>query len=144
MTMKKSQPAKVKSNIIHTSGKRKRAIARATLRPGKGVVRFNFVNLNKIEPEFARLRLQEPLAIAGNISGQVDIDITVVGGGWAGQIEAARLAIGKALAAYGGEELKKTFLEYDRHLLVADTRHKEPRKAGRHSRARAGRQTSYR
>ena len=142
MTTKKQ--VKVKSNIIHTAGKRKRAVARATLRPGTGMVRFNRVELNMITPEFAKLRLQEPLLIAGDAARQIDIDINTSGGGWAGQLEAARLAIGKALAQYGGEELKKTLLEYDRHLLVADTRSKEPRKAGRHSRARAGRQTSYR
>ncbi len=142
MASKKTQ--KVKSNIIHTAGKRKRAVARATLRPGKGTVRFNRIDINVVEPEFARLRLQEPLLIAGDAAKQVDIEVNTMGGGWAGQIEAARLAIGKALAQYGGEELKKTFLEYDRHLLVADTRYKEPRKAGRHSRARARRQTSYR
>ncbi len=143
MTAKKSQ-VKVKSNIIHTAGKRKRAVARATLRPGSGIVKFNRIDINAIEPEFARLRLQEPLLIAGDAARQVDIEINTSGGGWAGQLEAARLAVGKALAQYGGEELKKTLLEYDRHLLVADTRSKEPRKAGRHSRARAGRQTSYR
>jgi small subunit ribosomal protein S9 len=143
MTAKKSQ-VKVKSNIIHTAGKRKRAVARATLRPGKGIVRFNHMDINVIQPEFARLRLQEPLLIAGDAARQIDIEINTSGGGWAGQLEAARLAVGKALAQYGGEELKKTLLEYDRHLLVADTRSKEPRKAGRHSRARAGRQTSYR
>ena len=142
MTTKKQ--VKVKSNIIHTAGKRKRAVARATLRPGTGIVRFNHIEINMITPEFAKLRLQEPLLIAGDAARQIDIDINTSGGGWAGQLEAARLAIGKALAQYGGEELKKTLLEYDRHLLVADTRSKEPRKAGRHSRARAGRQTSYR
>src|SRR3989344_1099376 len=42
------------------------------------------------------------------------------------------------------KELKKKYLDYDRHLLVADTRYKEPRKFGTHSRARAKRQKSYR
>ena len=147
--VKKAQ--KVRSDIIHTAGKRKRAVARATLQPGNGVVRFNHTNLNLVQPEFARLRLQEPLMIAGQVANELDIEVMVFGGGWSAQIEAARLAIGKALVQYAGtksksagEDLKKTFLEYDRHLLVADTRHKEPRKFGRHSRARATRQTSYR
>lgn len=141
----------IKSNVVQTAGKRKRAVARATLVPGHGIIRLNSITLSAVQPEFARLRIQEPLAIAGQLAAEVDIDVNMIGGGWAGQVEAARLAIGKALVRYAGqksksagEDLKKTFLEYDRHLLVADTRYKEPRKFGRHSRARAGRQTSYR
>ncbi|MBI4095537.1 MAG: 30S ribosomal protein S9 [DPANN group archaeon] len=140
----KKTPAKKQSGIVHASGKRKRAVARATVRPGKGIVRINHKLIGMVEPGLARLRLQEPLIIAGELASQVDIDVNVFGGGWSGQVEAARLAIGKALAQYAGEDLKKTFLDYDRHLLVADTRYKEPRKFGRHSRARAKRQKSYR
>ncbi|MEM4247804.1 MAG: 30S ribosomal protein S9, partial [Candidatus Nanoarchaeia archaeon] len=56
-----------------------------------------------------------------------------------------RLAIAKALVGFtGSKELRQKFLDYDRHLLVADTRRKEPRKWGTHSRARAKRQKSYR
>ncbi len=139
----KKTPAK-KSGIIHASGKRKRAMARATIRPGHGLVRINRKDIRIMEPELARLRLQEPLIIAGDLAKQIDVDVHVIGGGWSGQVEAARLAIGKALAQFGGEDLKKTLLKYDRHLLVADTRYKEPRKFGRHSRARAKRQKSYR
>ncbi len=142
MASKKS--AKKQSGIVHASGKRKRAVARVTVRPGKGFVRINHKLIGAIEPEIARLRIQEPLILAGPLASQVDIAVDVFGGGWSGQVEAARLAIGKALAQYAGEDLKKTFLDYDRHLLVADTRYKEPRKFGRHSRARAKRQKSYR
>ncbi|MBI2040613.1 MAG: 30S ribosomal protein S9 [DPANN group archaeon] len=140
----KKTPAKKQSGIVHASGKRKRAVARATVRSGKGIVRINRKSINLIEPEIAKLRLQEPLILSGGLANQVDVDVSVFGGGWSGQVEAARLAIGKALAQYAGEDLKKTFLDYDRHLLVADTRYKEPRKFGRHSRARAKRQKSYR
>jgi len=133
-----------KPKIVHVSGKRKTAIARATLKPGKGRIRINSLLLDAYEPELARMRIQEPLLLAGPIANKVDIAVNVKGGGWSAQTEAVRLAIAKALAEYGGEELKKKFLEYDRHLLVADTRRKEPRKPMRHSRARAKRQTSYR
>jgi len=135
---------KTDKNIVHAAGKRKKSIARATLRPGKGTVRINLRNLNIIEPELFKLRLQEPLLLAGDLAGTVDIDVNVRGGGQASQVEASRLAMAKALAQFGGAELKKTFLDYDRHLLVADTRFKEARKAGTHSRARAKRQKSYR
>ncbi len=133
-----------KKGFVHASGKRKRAIARATLKAGTGIIRINTMRLSTIEPELSRLRLQEPLALSGELAGKVDIDVNVHGGGQSGQVEAARLAMAKALAEFGGAELKKTFLDYDRHLLVADTRFKEARKFGTHSRARAKRQKSYR
>ncbi|HIH14210.1 MAG TPA: 30S ribosomal protein S9 [Nanoarchaeota archaeon] len=135
---------KEKKDHVHASGKRKRAIARATVRPGTGVIRINSMHINTMEPEVARLRIQEPVMLAGESALKVDIDVNVCGGGWSGQVEAGRLAIAKALAEYFGEEMKKTFLDYDRHMLVADTRFKEARKFGTHSRARAKRQKSYR
>jgi small subunit ribosomal protein S9 len=129
----------------HAAGKRKEAIARATAKPGKGFVRINSVPLDLQSNEFAKLRMREPLMIAGPMAAEVDVDVTVQGGGWSSQAEAARLAIAKALVAYtGSEQLKKTFLDYDRFLLVADTRRKEPKKPGTHSRARAKRQLSFR
>ena len=133
------------AKVAHAAGKRKEAIARATARPGKGVVRINSVPLDLRNPEFARLRMQEPVMIAGPLAAEVNIDVQVSGGGWSAQAEASRLAIAKALVAYtSSEQLKRTYLDYDRSLLVADTRRKEPKKFGRHSRARARRQTSYR
>jgi len=134
-----------KTKSVCASGKRKRAIARATVRLGKGVVRINSRLLDLYEPEIAKLRLQEPLLLAGQKAADVDIDVNVIGGGWSAQTEAARLAIARALVAYtGSKELKELFQEYDRHLLVADTRFKEPRKFGTHSKARQKRQKSYR
>jgi len=130
---------------VQVAGKRKTAVARATARQGHGAIRINSRSLDLYEPEFARLRLQEPLLIAGPKAAEIDIDVTVRGGGWSAQTEASRLAIAKALVEYtGSKELKQRLLEYDRHLLVADTRRKEPRKFGTHSRARAKRQKSYR
>ncbi len=128
--------------IIHTSGKRKRAIARATLHEGKGIVRVNKILLDVIEPKVLRLKLEEPLILAGDDADKVDIDINVRGGGIASQIEAARLAVGRALVKYN-KKLEKEFLKYDRNLLVADVRRKEPCKPN-DSKARAKRQKSYR
>ena len=133
-----------KKDTVQASGKRKRAVARATARPGTGIVRINSRNIKIIEPELARLRIQEPIMLAGEAASKIDITVDAHGGGWSGQVEASRLAIAKALAEFIGEDLKKTFLDYDRHLLVADTRFKEARKFGTHSRARAKRQKSYR
>ena len=134
------------SKTIITSGKRKRAIARATIKPGTGKVKFNRVLLVNVQPELLRLRLMEPLLLAEKYSEQVDINVIVNGGGATGQIDAARLAIGRGLLEFSkqNEGLKKIYLDYDRQLLVADIRRKEKRKPNCHGKARAKRQKSYR
>jgi len=130
---------------IITSGKRKRAIARATLRQGKGKIRINKVPLDFYEPKMYRLKLREPFILAEDLAANLDIDINVTGGGIASQAEASRLAIARALVEYTkSERLKERFLKYDRQLLVADVRRKEASKPNRHGQARAKRQKSYR
>jgi small subunit ribosomal protein S9 len=113
------------------SGKRKSAIARAVARSGSGIVRVNSVKLGVFLPLLARQKIMEPLLLASDIAGKIDIDITVRGGGNLGQADAARLAIGKLLVEYSGDpELRERLLAYDRSLLVADPRRKETRKPG--------------
>ena len=133
----------MEQKIINTQGKRKRAIARAVLKPGKGSIKINNIDIDNFEPRIYRLRIREPLIIAGQIANQVDIRVNVRGGGIASQTDASRLAIAKALAEYS-PKLKKIFLDYDRQLLVADVRRKEASKPNRHGQARAKRQKSYR
>ena len=84
--------------IIHVSGKRKRAIARATLKLGNGKIRINKIPLAVLQPEMARLKITEPLLLARDQTKKVNIDINVYGGGIASQVEAARLVIGRALS----------------------------------------------
>ncbi len=139
MTEKKP---KTKSNIVHVSGKRKSATARVTLKPGKGLVKINNFSLEHYKPEVAKLRIQEPLFLAGDVSKKVDIQINVYGGGWNAQADACRTGIGKALAQFQ-PSLKKTFLDYDRALLVSDIRHTEASKPN-DSKPRKARQKSYR
>lgn len=129
--------------FIHVSGARKSAIARATLTPGGGIVRINSQLLDFYEPSISRLKIQEPLIIAGDKAKTVNIDVHVHGGGISSQAEAARLAVARALAKYD-QNLQKTFLDYDRALLVADVRIKEDKKPNTHGKARAKRQKSYR
>lgn len=132
-------------DVINTSGKRKCAIARATLHPGQGIVRINHRLLDVYNPLFFRMKIQEPLLLAGDVASKVDINVNVRGGGISSQTEAARLAIARALVEYTKDKtLEEKFLEYDRHLLVADVRRKEPAKPNRHGQARAKRQKSYR
>ena len=131
--------------LINTSGKRKSAIARATLRQGSGLVRVNNVPLDFIHPKMSRLKLKEPLILAGETAGKVDINVDVAGGGISSQAEASRLAIAKALLSFAkSDKLKEVFLNYDRNLLVADVRFKETAKPNRHGQARAKVQKSYR
>ena len=131
--------------IVHESGKRKSAIARATVSDGKGYVKINNVDLNVFEPKLYRMRIREPLILAGDLIKKVDIKVKVNGGGIAGQADAVRLAIAKALSSYFKEsKLDETFLEYDRQLMVADVRRKEASKPNCHGQARAKRQKSYR
>ena len=130
--------------VINTSGKRKTAIARATFRSGKGCVRINRKPVEYYQPELARLKIMEPLELAGNRINRIDVSVNVEGGGVRGQAEASRTAIARGLVDwFGDEELRTLFMSYDRALLVNDTRRKEPKHPmGRG--ARAKRQKSYR
>ena len=100
---------------IITSGKRKRAIARATLKEGTGIIRVNKILLDFYEPRMYRLKLREPLILAGDVVNKINITVKVMGGGIASQAEAARLAIARALVEYTkSDRLKDKFLKYDR------------------------------
>ena len=130
--------------IINTSGKKKTATARATLKEGKGVVRINKVPLDIYEPRLARLKIQEPVVIAGDMIKSMNIDVVVSGGGTMGQTDAVRTAIAKGIVEWTGDTgLKEAFSEYDRNLLVSDHRQKEKKKFGGPG-ARSKYQKSYR
>ncbi|MBM4240099.1 MAG: 30S ribosomal protein S9 [Euryarchaeota archaeon] len=130
--------------VIHTSGKRKTAIARGKFRKGKGRIRINKRPLELYNPELARLKIIEPVTLAGDIIDDMDIDVKVVGSGVMGQAEAARMVIAKGLVQWTGNmELKEKFTQYDRTMLVGDPRRSEPKKYGGRG-ARARRQKSYR
>ena len=132
-------------NSYVVSGKRKSSVARALIKKGSGKVSINKTPYELLPP-LKKLMIEEPLRIAKERLGEInyDIDVSLKGGGNESRIEAARLAIARALVKItGSSELKKAFFAYDRHLLIADTRRKEPYKPG-DSKARAKRQKSYR
>jgi len=114
-------------------GKRKKAIAKAYVKKGSGKVTVNNVLLENIKPEMIKLMIKEPLLIADTISKKVNIIIKVSGGGTIGQAEAVRQAIAIGLVEFGGKKYKKVFEDYDRHLLVKDSRRTEPHKPSRSS-----------
>ena len=127
------------------SGKRKTAVAKATIEDGSGVVTFNKRPLSFLS-DLQKLEISEPLVIAKDVLGELNFDIAlnVTGGGIACQVEAGRLAIAKAIVRFvKNDDLKNAFLAYDRNMLIADTRRKEACKPG-DSKARAMRQTSFR
>ena len=130
--------------VVNTSGKRKEAVARAVIGNGTGKVRINNVPIDIYSPELARLKILEPMTLAGEKASKVDIDVNVQGGGIMGQAEASRTAIAKGLVKFlHDEELEKQFKTYDRSLLISDPRRKLPKKPlGRG--ARKKRQKSYR
>jgi small subunit ribosomal protein S9 len=99
--------------------------------------------LDVFEPRLARLRIQEPLLLVGDLVSKSQINVDVYGGGVTSQVDAVRQALGKALSELGGEKVRKMLVQYDRSFLVADTRYKEQCKPN-DSKARAKRQKSYR
>ena len=130
--------------IINTSGKKKTATAGYTRKKGKVVVLINKVPLDIYEPRLSRLKIQEPVQIAGEMIKSVYIDVVVSGGGTMGQTDAVRTAIAKGIVEWTGDTgLREAFSEYDRNLLVSDHRQKEKKKFGGPG-ARSKYQKSYR
>jgi small subunit ribosomal protein S9 len=137
--------------VVHMSGKRKTAVASATVKAGKGRVRVNSEPIEILQPALSRRKAMEPLIIADAMKrlAKVDINILTHGGGIMGQTDAIRTAIARGLVHYNGgaegldEELRDEYLRFDRSLLVNDPRRKEPKhQLGRG--ARRKKQKSYR
>ncbi len=132
--MAEAKPNPEKEKIIVTMGKRKKAVARARFRPGKGMIRLNALPLEQVESEIMRLRLQEPLMIAGDdVWKSFDVKVNVNGGGTTGQVDAARQAIARGLVEIAGKDLREKYMAMDRNLLVFDPRRTEPHKPPRSS-----------
>ena len=130
--------------VTNTSGKKKTAVARATVRDGEGRVRINSQPVELVEPEIARLKMLEPFRIVDGVRDDVDIDVDVGGGGYNGQADAVRTAIARGLVEFRNDaELRDAYMEFDRSLLVNDVRQSEPKKWGGPG-ARARYQKSYR
>ncbi len=131
--------------VMVLSGKRKTAIARATVRQGKGRIRINNIPLEIYEPKLARDKILEPLLLTDEkILNQLDINVIVSGGGFMGQAEAVRMALAKSLLKWTkSTRLRTTYRDYDRTMIAGDPRRSEPKKFGGPG-ARARDQKSYR
>ena len=133
-----------KKTVLVESGKRKTAIARATIRQGKGRVRVNSVPVEIVQPEVSRNKIMEPLLLCSDVCKDLDIDVDVTGGGFMGQAEAARMAIARAVAKWSkSSAIKKELMNYDESMITGDSRRKEPKKWGGPG-ARTKKQKSYR
>src|SRR5271169_2581976 len=112
----------------YATGKRKNAIARVWLKPGKGMITVNDKDFTKY---FARpvlqMLLQQPLT-AANRNTQYDIMATVLGGGLSGQAGAVRHGISKALT-YFEPDLRGVLKKGG--FLTRDSRVVERKKYGR-------------
>lgn len=135
-----------KTKTVNTIGKRKCAIARATIRHGKGNIIVNGIPLEKVEPYLAKLKIQEPFILAGTSVDKIDCHVTITGGGIFGQADAARQAIARGLIKWTGDkDLQKKIVEYDRTMISYDPRRTEPHKPSRSKQgARRKRQLSKR
>ena len=143
-TRKKEKQALDVQGIV-VSGKKKTAIARAYIKEGNGRITINKMNYQQLN-FLRKLMIEEPIMLAKDTLGdfKFDIAVNVKGGGNESQIEASRLAIAKALVQFTrSDALRKSFLDYDRNMLIADTRRKEQRKPSS-GKARKKRQKSYR
>jgi small subunit ribosomal protein S9 len=89
-----------KQGRAYATGKRKNAVARVWVKPGKGTIT---VNKKPVEVFFARpvlrMLIQQPL-VASNRTGQFDVICLVSGGGLSGQAGAVRHGLSKALTHY--------------------------------------------
>lgn len=137
---------------VQTYGRKKHAVAVALVTKGKGMIRVNGVPLHLLQPEILRVKVLEPVLLLGqNRFAKVDVRVRVRGGGYVSQVYAIRQAIAKGIVAFyhkfvdeeAKQHIKDLITDYDRTLLVADPRRKEPKKYGGRG-ARSKRQKSYR
>src|ERR671927_1412411 len=117
-----------KQGRAYATGKRKNAVARVWVKPGKGTIT---VNTKPVEVFFARpvlrMLIQQPL-VAANRTGQYDVICSVSGGGLSGQAGAVRHGLSKALMNF--EPDLRSALKHG-GFLTRDSRVVERKKYGK-------------
>jgi small subunit ribosomal protein S9 len=123
-----AEPKRDQYGRAYATGKRKNAVARVWIKPGKGAIT---INGRDQETYFARpvlrMMIAQPLQIAGRL-GEFDVQATVTGSGLSGQAGAVRHAIAKALTYY--EPGLRTVLK-PHGFLTRDPRVVERKKYGK-------------
>lgn len=113
---------------INTIGRRKTAISRIYMSAGSGAILVNGKDYKQYFPtEVLQIILNQPFATVNGVGGY-DVKVNVRGGGVAGQAEATRMAIARALVELNAEfrpALKKE------GFLTRDSRMVERKKPGR-------------
>lgn len=114
-------------NRYYATGKRKTAIARVWLKPGKGNILVNNRNVEEyFNPGYIRQKIEQPFQVT-DTKAQFDVMATLHGGGKSAQAEALRHGISRALLGANPEHrviLKRS------GLLTRDPRAKERKKYG--------------
>ena len=115
------------ADIFYATGRRKTSSARVYLKSGKGNITVNDRKLDEyFGRKVAQMLVMQPLELV-DLTGKVDLDVKVKGGGSFGQAGAIRHGISRALTSYDEElrpQLKKA------GLLTRDPRRVERKKAG--------------
>lgn len=116
------------SKYFYGLGRRKAATARARLYAGKGKVTINDKPANEYLSDNKTMlaEITDPLALVGK-QKEFDITVRVSGGGLAGQVDAIKLAIAKAITV-GHGDLRSTLKKAE--FLRRDPREKERKKYG--------------
>lgn len=113
--------------VINTTGRRKTAVARVYITPGKGTIIVNNRQLDEYFPnDILQYVVKQPLKLLG-VEGNYDVKANLDGGGFTGQAEALRLGISRALVEIDAENRPKL-----KHagFLTRDPREVERKKPG--------------
>jgi len=117
----------VKTSVIHGVGRRKSAVARVWLKPGKGAVLVNGVDVAEyFDTQNAVQAAVLPLQVT-QLSKKYDVKVNLSGGGKVGQAGAMKLGVARALVS-SDEELRVLLRGHG--LLTVDARVKERKKYG--------------
>ena len=139
--------AKEKKTFYYGTGRRKCAVAKVKLVPGKGNITVNGKDVHEYFPsELFVMDLSQPLVLT-NTNDKFDCIVNVYGGGYSGQAGATRLGITRALLEYDvttpeAEESFRKILK-SAGFVTRDPREKERKKPG-HKKARRAPQFSKR
>lgn len=119
--------AKKDTNTFYGTGRRKNAVARVRIIPGKGNITINGLTIDEYLPtEVSKIIVKQPLVVTGN-EGKYDLIVKVIGGGYSGQAGAIRHGLARALVKANIEN--KAALK-SAGFLTRDPRMKERKKPG--------------
>ena len=119
--------AKKNSDVFYGTGRRKNAVARVRIMPGKGNITINGISLDEYMPtDVSRIIVKQPLVVT-NTEGKYDLIVKVIGGGFSGQAGAIRHGLSRALVK-ANAEFKPALKAAG--FMTRDPRMKERKKPG--------------